>query len=93
MFWFAIITLIVMILLGVIGVVCGFRLLRIREGSSNKKWEARILFTSLADTLICIVAIGAVATKALGPLETLAAAWVLVLLIYFASVKNSEPVD
>ena len=86
MFWFVIVILVLMILLGIIGAIAALKVLRFRE-SSGRDREARLFLTALADILISAGAIGAVATRAFGPLETLIAAWALVVLIYLASLK------
>lgn len=95
MFWFAIVILILMILLGLAGAIIGFRLLKSADGSEEQKRGIPIFLYSLVDVLISTIGLAAVITKAFRPVETLIATWLLLLLIRVAvrtggRTSNSE---
>lgn len=84
MFWFAIVILIVMILLGLARAIIGFRLLKSGETPEKQQREIRTFFLSLADVLLSSIGLAAVSTKAFRPIETLIATWLLLILIRVA---------
>lgn len=81
MFSFAIVILIVMILLGLIRSIIGFRLFKSADGSGEQQRGIPIFFLSLVDVLISTIGLAAVITKAFRPVETLIATWLLLFLI------------
>jgi hypothetical protein len=52
MFWLAIVILVLMILLGLIRVIIGFRLLKSGDSSEKPEREIRIFLPSLADVVL-----------------------------------------
>lgn len=84
MFWFAVVMLIMMMLLGVVRAIIGFRLLTSGDRSEKPKRGVRILFVSLSDVLLSLTGLAAVSTKAFRPVETLIATWLLLILIRLA---------
>lgn len=84
MFWFAIVILVVMILLGLVRAIIGFRLLKSAESSEKPEREIRIFLSSLADVVLSLIGLAAVSTKAFRPVETLMATWLLLILIRVA---------
>ena len=84
MFWLAIVILVVMILLGLVRAIIGFRLLKSGENSEKPEREIRIFVSSLADVVLSLIGLAAVSTKAFPPVETLIATWLLLILVRVA---------
>lgn len=81
MFWFAIVILIGMAVLGLGEAIIGFTLLKLAESSEKHERNIRLFLLSLADVFLSLIGLAAVSTRAFRPVETLIATWLLLILI------------
>ncbi len=84
---FTIVLLVMMVLLGLVMAILGYRRLKANEASETRQREIKIFLTSLADVFFSLIGLAAVITQAFPPVHTLIATWVLLILIRVAIRK------